>query len=121
MTDIMIIDDDEMFGILTRERLEETGWSVDFHFGPFGTLNALRTAAPRVAILDVNMPALSGTKLSEMVHKTRGLEQTKVMLMSSMDQRHLEHLARAHGADAALDKGATREQLIKALRRLLES
>jgi CheY-like chemotaxis protein len=119
MIDILIIDDDAVFGELTLERFEGTPWSVEFHKGPFGTVNAIRAARPRLIVLDVNMPGLNGTGISEILRKTTGLAYTRVLLYSSLDRGEVEELARQCGADAALNKSATREALLAAASRLL--
>ena len=81
MTDILIVDDDENFGQLTLERIETLSWSVAFHKGPFGTVNAIRTARPLLIIMDVNMPALDGVSIIEMLVKQRVVGETSEQIM----------------------------------------
>jgi CheY-like chemotaxis protein len=120
MIDILIVDDDDVFGALSLERFENTRWKVEFHHGPFGTVNAIRAAHPRLVIIDVNMPGLSGTSVSELVRKTPRLSNVKILLYSSMDQSALDQLVEQHGANAALHKSATKAQLIAKVAELIE-
>ena len=119
MTDILIVDDDSTFGQLTLERIETMGYSAVFHQGPFGTMNAVRMARPKLVILDVNMPGLDGPQINSLLRARDGLGTTKVMLMSSIDQRELDTLAKQHGIDAALHKSAGRAELRTMIDRLL--
>lgn len=111
MTDILIIDDDENFGQLTLDRIETLRWTVAFHKGPFGTVNAIRAARPRLIIMDVNMPALDGVSIFDLLVKQRVLGETKVLLMSSLDKRELEAIASAHQIHGSLPKSASRAEL----------
>lgn len=119
MIDVLIIDDDDLFGDLTLERFEGTRFRVKFHLGPFGTMNAIRAQQPKLVIMDVNMPGLDGTRISELMRKTPGLAHTRVLLYSSLDARELAALAETHQTDAVLPKSATREELLAKVESLL--
>ncbi|HEX3596181.1 MAG TPA: response regulator [Polyangiaceae bacterium] len=120
MSDILIVDDDEVFGALSLERFENSRWTVHFHLGPFGTVNAIRATRPRLVIIDVNMPGLPGTSVSLLVRKTPRLGRVKILLYSSMDQRTLDGLVKEHGADDALTKSATKSQLLAKVAKMIE-
>jgi DNA-binding response OmpR family regulator len=119
MTDILVIDDDAVYGELTLERLEATAYTAVFQLGPFGTVNAIRQLQPKLVILDINMPGLDGTRISELVRKTRGMEHTRVLFHSSLDQSQLEPLVREHGADGGLAKSASRNEFLSEVERLM--
>ena len=117
--DILVIDDDPVYGELTLERLEPTGYSAAFYLGPFGTVNMLRQIKPKLAILDVNMPGLDGTSILELIRKSPVPSSMRVMLHSSLDQRELEPLVVLHGADAALHKSASRAEFLALVEKLM--
>ena len=119
MTDVLIVDDDDVFGELTLQRVESLAFSAAFHHGPFGTVNAIRAAQPRLVIMDVNMPGLDGTAIWELLRKQGLSRQTKVLLMSSLDQNQLDDLAARHGMDAALQKSASKAQLFTVIESLI--
>lgn len=119
MTDILIVDDDSTFGQLTLERIETMGYSAVFHQGPFGTVNAIRAARPRLVILDVNMPGLDGPQIHQLLQSRDDLGHTRFLLMSSMDQRELDMLAKEHSIDAALHKSTSRAELRATIARLI--
>lgn len=118
MARILIIDDDAAFGELSRLRLITAGHKVDFHLGAFGTLNKAIQGYD-VLIMDVYMPALSGTRLLREIRRTPGLEGVKVMLVSSMDSEPLGKLAREHGADGFVSKSTNRVDFVSRVEALL--
>lgn len=115
---ILIIDDDPLYGEMTRQRLERAGYTVDFLESPFGSLGQMLSRSYDLLILDVNMPGMRGTSLAELVQKTRGLEQSKILFLSSMDPSHLQSLASQYRA-RGLSKSASNEQLVWAVRAML--
>jgi CheY-like chemotaxis protein len=119
MTDILVIDDDAVYGELTLQRLEATSHFAVFHLGPFGTVNIIRQLRPKLVILDINMPGLDGTRICDLIRKTRGLEHTQVLFHSSLDRSQLEPLVQAHGADGGLPKSASRNDFLSEVERLM--
>ncbi|HTU58288.1 MAG TPA: response regulator [Polyangiales bacterium] len=117
--DVLLIDDDELFGLSLVDRLKNERWSVAFHHGPFGTVNAIRAAQPKLLILDLNMPGLEGTRIHELLKKRNELSQTKVLLLSSTEVGELTRIANENGFDGALHKSASRAQLVDAIRSLI--
>jgi DNA-binding response OmpR family regulator len=120
MIDVLVVDDDEEFGELIVERLSSDGISAALQCGPFGTINRIRRERPALVILDVNMPAISGQEVSKLIRETEGLEGTKLLLMSSMDQQQLDSVKKQVKADEALTKSTERLQLLATVKRLLQ-
>src|SRR5688500_8026135 len=97
---ILVIDDDEVFGDLTRQRLEIAGYEVVFQHGGFGgNMRAVRGGAFDVVVLDVNMPGLSGTSVLDLIHMNASAARASVLLYSSMDEEALRAVAERHRAD----------------------
>jgi DNA-binding NarL/FixJ family response regulator len=117
--DVLLIDDDELFGLSLVDRLKNERWSIAFHHGPFGTVNAIRAAQPKLLILDLNMPGLEGTRIHELLKKRNDLSQTKVLLLSSTEASELTRIANENGFDGALHKSASRAQLVEAIQSLI--
>jgi CheY-like chemotaxis protein len=109
-----------VYGALTLERLEATRWSAEFYLGPFGSVKVIRQLKPKLVILDINMPGLSGTGIADLIRKTSDLTDLRVMFHSSMDQKELEALARAHGADLALSKSTGLSDFLRGVDRLMQ-
>lgn len=117
--DVLVIDDDQLFGLSLVDRLKNERWSVAFHHGPFGTVNAIRAAQPKLLILDLNMPGLEGTRIHDLLKKRNDLNRMKVLLLSSTEDTELKRIASENGFDGALNKSASRAQLVEAIRGLI--
>jgi CheY-like chemotaxis protein len=120
MARILIVDDDPSFGELARQTLTRRGHKVDFQQGAFGTLNKAKGGYD-IILLDVYMPALNGTRLIQELRRTAGLENLKILLVSSMDPEPLRELAEQHEADGFVTKSTTRDQFIGAVEAALRS
>ena len=46
MTYVLVIDDDELWGVALLDRLKDAPWRISFHQGPFGTVNAIDCRNP---------------------------------------------------------------------------
>ena len=118
--DVLLIDDDELFGLALVDRLKHEPWHVAFHKGPFGTVNAIRAAQPKLLILDLNMPGLEGTRIHELLRKRNDLSHMKVLLLSSTEEAELKRIANDNGFDGALHKSASRAELVAAIQALIK-
>ncbi|GEM_PF-1722366 len=119
--DVLIVDDDDNFGDLSQERLEDEGWSSVFHHGPFGTMVEILRMQPRLVILDVNMPGLRGVTLIEMIRNESMDRYPHVLLMSSCDSDQLQRHADESGAADFLSKSAGREAFVAKVGQLLDT
>lgn len=114
---ILFIDDDDADGIATFHRLTKLGFTARFHRGPFGTLAAIRDTQCDLVMLDVNMPGLDGTALIRVIRHT--YNQLPILLYSNMEKAVLDRIGRLIGADCAIIKGVTDEDLVGTLREVL--
>ena len=119
MADVLVVDDDEVFGDLMVDRLQSSGHSAEFHHGWFKSLVAIAEFKPRLVILDINMPGMTGTRLAELVRQRSTNGEPRILLMSSMDQAEVSRLAAESHADAGLTKSATKVELLATVKRLL--
>lgn len=117
---ILVIDDDEAFGNLTRLRLEKSGFTARFHRGPFGALHAIRNGHCDLVILDFAMPGLDGGQVVRLVREATGLERMKVLLFSAMDPTELKTQAEKHGVPF-VNKGASWVSIVNVVDTILTS
>ncbi len=115
---ILFIDDNDSDGIKTFHRLTNLGFVARFHRGPFGTLAAIRDTHCDLVLLDVNMPGLDGPALVRVIRHT--YNQLPLLLFSNMEKPVLERIARHIGADGAISKSASDDELIKVLQATFE-
>jgi len=114
---ILFIDDDDKDGLATFHRLTKLGFHARFHRGPFGTLAAIRDTQCDLVLLDVNMPGLDGPALVRVIRHT--YNQLPVLLYSNMEKAVLERIVRHIGADGAVIKDSTDEELSRTLHEAL--
>ena len=116
---IMVIDDDDNLGVRVTQMLQQAGFRAHFHGRSFGVLNAVREASCDLVLLDVNMPRLDGTSVARMIRDTLGPKRVRVLLYSSMDPGLLEKIAEIVGAQGAVSKRATDEELVQRIHETL--
>lgn len=116
---VLIVDD----SVTIRHTLEQTLTGAGFrtrqaHDG-YEALELLEQELPRVVILDVEMPRLSGFELLTIMRSSPQYQGVRVaMLTSRAADKHREY-AMAIGADAYLVKPCPQETLVETIRRLL--
>ena len=83
---ILIIDDDIAHLNSARGILEAEGYQVFTQSQPFGSTNAVIGLKPDLVLLDVNMPALSGDRLAEVLRANSQTRNVMVVLHSSTNR-----------------------------------
>ncbi|UQA56180.1 response regulator [Polyangium aurulentum] len=116
---VLVIDDDPSISAAVLRTLEAGGFNARFHCGPFGSLQAIRSAMCDVVLVDVNMPRLDGPLLVRMIRDAFGLGRIKVVLYSNMETASLERLAKIIGAHGAVPKKAEPTEMVARLRAAL--
>jgi len=89
---ILIIDDNEEDLKLTKELLEKVGYRVKENHGWLGATKNIKAFCPNIVLLDVNMPALSGDKLYELLECNIEKFRIPVLFYSSLDENYLKNL-----------------------------
>ncbi|MDB4993629.1 MAG: Response regulator [Myxococcaceae bacterium] len=100
---ILVVDDDASQVELSKRMLEREGFVVESALSAIGVTNIVRSFAPHVVLLDVQIPALSGDRLLLLVRKNAPAA-TKLVLFSACDEEHLRSLAREVQADDWISK-----------------
>jgi two-component system chemotaxis response regulator CheY len=118
-TRVLVIDDDPSVSAPVLRTLEAGGFHARFHCGPFGSLQAIRSAMCDLVLVDVNMPRLDGPLLVRMIRDAFGLGRIRVVLFSNMETASLERLARIIGAHGAVPKKAEPTEMVARLRAAL--
>jgi len=118
MARILVVDDSESVYHFVRRELAADRHVVD-RLPAFTELAAyLRANEPDLILLDLEMPALSGTAFARFL---RRLERTptRILIHSSLPVAELEAAAKQVGAVGSLEKSADGERLRRAIRRHL--
>jgi DNA-binding NarL/FixJ family response regulator len=99
---VLILDDDELVAGGLKLLLEEEGVEVVVTTSPFEVPFLLRRERPDVALIDLQMPALKGEKVFELLPRSLR-DITRMVVFSGMPNGG--RMARAVGADGYISKG----------------
>ncbi|PLX72166.1 MAG: histidine kinase [Desulfuromonas sp.] len=88
--------------------------------GP-SALDAMQARPPQVAIVDVALPGLYAFEVVERIRSVAGLEQVKIILLSSVYNKmaYKRRPASLYGADAYIEKHHLPDSLVATINRLL--
>ena len=106
---ILVIDDDEKHLIAAQEILEEEGYEVITHHYAFGATNCVRVQQPDLILLDINMPGLSGERLSEVLLAPEKSNDIPIVFYSSNDEDSLRKAVSKYGVKGYICKGSIRD------------
>ncbi len=118
---ILIIDDDERHLTCIRDLLEEEGYEVIIHQYAFGATNLIKTLRPDLVLLDINMPALSGDRLSSLLLSNDKTRNVPIVFYSSNDEDSLRKAVSDYGVRGYICKGDIFELKKKVARYLSQS
>lgn len=116
---ILVVDDDPIVLAVTEERLVALGYEVITRDQVLGTSQWIVQNSPWLLMLDIMMPAMSGSELASFLRR-RGI-QTHIVLHSSKDMAELQRLVRTTGALGAMTKGLSDAEFEKQFRSLTKN
>ena len=115
---ILIVDDDPIVLEVTKERLEGVGYEVHTREEALGTSQWTAEFQPDIVLLDVNMPALAGPELAQLLKKRRATKDIAIILYSSLESVELQSKLRATGAVGAIQKTGDDRRFLEDFERL---
>ena len=115
---VLVVDDDPIVLEVVRERLESVGYEVHTREEALGTSQWTAEFHPDIILLDVNMPALAGTELAQLLKKRRATKDVAIILHSSIDSAELQGKLRAAGAVGAIQKTSDDRRFLEDFERL---
>ncbi len=117
---VMVVDDSPVILAATRMTLEDAGYEVLSLENPLLVANAVRREKPDLVLIDVNMPAITGDLVAQIVAQHQRQLNVKVVLYSDMPSAHLAERAQRCGAIGFVRKTANEDDLIAQVRQFLE-
>jgi DNA-binding NarL/FixJ family response regulator len=113
---LIVADDHRAFRSSVTSALRDTTIDIVAVLADGATaLAAVRTLHPDVALLDLNMPALSGAEVARMLQEEGN--PTRVIILSGYTEPEIVAAALSAGAVAFLSKEATTLEIIAAIER----
>jgi two-component system, OmpR family, response regulator len=114
---VLIVDDDASQLELLGRHFRLDGFEVQTTQNAIGVSNLVRSFAPDVVLIDVQIPALTGDRLLPLARKAAAPE-TKFVLFSACDEERLRRLARDVLADGWISKSWDGAQIARKIRQL---
>lgn len=119
MARILVVDDSDSVFYFVRKALSSDEHVVE-RLSAFTELAAyLRHHQPDLILLDLEMPALSGTAFAQFVRRMER-RPTRILIHSSLPAAELDRAAREVNAVGTLEKTGDGERLRSAVREYLE-
>ena len=102
---ILIIDDDRLIRRILEHAFSEKGWAVSSAPSAETGLKLIRSAPPKVLILDIFLPGKwSGLELLRLLKTDRNLKEIMVVMMTAGDAGRYVEPCRQAGAEFIMPK-----------------
>ncbi|HUL00286.1 MAG TPA: response regulator [Nitrospirota bacterium] len=102
---VLVVDDDEVYLYTTKGILQSDQIEVYTHLNWFGVTNRMKEVQPDLVLLDINMPALAGDKLADLLRRNMDLLHIPIVFHSSNDEESLRNSVVAHRINGYICKG----------------
>ena len=120
MTDksVLLIEDEPNIIEAIRFILSRDGWRVDTHSDGSNALDAIRSRAPDLVILDVMLPNKSGYDILIELRETDEFRETPVLMLTARGQKKDRELAERLGASRFMTKPFSNGEILDTVREL---
>ncbi len=116
---ILVADDDDDIRDLVAFKLTQAGYTVDSAADGAAALDAIRAEPPRLAVLDVMMPGLSGIDVLRELRQDAVLSGVQVILLTARSRDSDVDAGFATGADDYIIKPFSPRELVHRVQALL--
>jgi two-component system chemotaxis response regulator CheY len=120
MKKVLIVDDSETIRQQVTETLESAGFTVTTAGDGLAGLRCVEQHDFSLAILDVNMPELSGLEMLEKLRENPRHARLPVLILTTEVQGSMIDRAKRAGAKGWMVKPVKPEHLVSTVRRLLQ-
>ena len=114
---VLLVDDDAVFAEYLREIVLRSGSAVSVKTARDGFEAGQLTEGfrPRIIVLDINMPRIDGIELCRRLRATPTTANSRIVILSGSLSEENMAAARNAGADAWIEKGASRAEILGTL------
>ncbi len=121
MTDKILIADDEPNILISLEYLmKREGFEVHLARDGQEALDMLRSVRPRLILLDVMMPRMSGFEVCQALRSDEALKATLVLMLTAKGRDTDIAKGMGVGADGYMTKPFSTKELVQKVRQMLE-
>ena len=119
---ILVVDDSKVVLEGTAMALEDAGFDVITLDNPLSVAHVLRKEQPALMLIDVNMPTLTGDRVTAILSKrASGPGRTRILLHSDVNEAELSARAGQCGADGYIVKTGNEFEFVRQVQRALSN
>jgi len=115
---ILVVDDEDELRTLVRYELEQRGFDVTEADSGEAALDLLKTSRPRIVVLDIRMPGMSGLEVLEIIRKENLAD--KIIMLTGVDELKIARDSLELGANDFLTKPYDIRTLLACIDRVLK-
>ncbi|MBI1620303.1 response regulator transcription factor [Aquamicrobium zhengzhouense] len=119
-TDILIAEDEPSILEALSFVLQRAGWTVHSVTDGSAVVDAILMTRPRILVLDVMLPKLSGFDVLKQIRTNRQTQDLPVLVLTAKGQQQDRRIAEELGADMFVTKPYSNTDVVDAVRRLLD-
>jgi CheY-like chemotaxis protein len=114
---VLLVDDDSIYAEYLREIVLASGSRVHVQCALDGFQAGQLTEGfrPHLVTLDINMPRVDGIELCRRLRASPTTAGSRLVILSGLLSEEKIAAARAAGADAWIEKGASRDEILRVL------
>jgi len=116
---VYLLDDDHSVLKATSRLLDSVGWHVDAFTSPNTFLEHAATHHPKLAIIDMLMPEMSGLEVQTRLRVVS--PSTRVIVLSARDDPSVRRIAMNAGASAFFIKGVESDEFLAGVKATADS
>lgn len=118
--DIVVAEDEENIGFIVKTQLQYAGFSVVWEEDGEKALEAIQREVPKVVVLDLMMPIMSGFDVLKALKKDPATKEIPVIILTARTQEMDIKRAILLGADEYLIKPFLPTDLVNRVEKLLQ-
>lgn len=112
---ILVIDDSELVLEITKDALEEAGYSVLVNSSWVEVNSTIREHRPDLILLDLMMPSIKGESLCEILKKSSFGRDIPIIIFSTKEESEIKRLAEDAGADGYIVKRMNKKDIVESV------
>lgn len=118
---VLVVDDDRTTLTLAQALLEDAGFDVTVRDQALGTGAQIAQERPDFVVLDINMPALSGDRIAELMRARDRMGAARIVFYSGRPESELREFAERFGALGWIHKSGDHAAFVAEFEKLVAS
>ena len=120
MKKILIIEDEDDIAMLLQMRLHQGGYSISRAADGTSALTEARKEKPDLIILDLMLPAVTGTFVLQEIRECADIADTPVIVLTGMQGEEIKQRVLNQGVQGYMQKPYNADELLLKIRELVD-